>query len=314
MKQKPRRITVVLALALFSSAAFSFGQGSGEPTHQGKTVEDWFQAYVAGADTRTSPTSPSARNGEFMRPSMEGGKTDPAWQAFEALGEKAVPCLVLHLHAGSRTPGGGPAVAQSSQIARPELPDPERKRLERDQALELIHRLGPRAHATAPALLALLPDSEEAEAEAVCAALQHIRADQPAINQFLLKLGKRGRDTDALRFARRLGWNGPEVARLLGGLSLSSNQEICHGALTLLEAAGQGARPAANQIVEVLKNPDQEIRYLAARSLAQLASNTPVALQALQTLADDRSEMVRNVARRALAKTEARATPTSVGH
>ena len=207
-----------------------------------------------------------------------------------------------------------PATTEPSPIARPEIPNPKRAQLERREAIELIHRLGMRAHAAAAALLALLPESDEAEAEEICAALQSTRAEPAAINQFLLDLGKRHRDADVLKFAQRLSWNGPEVARLLGELSRSSNQEICRSALTLLEAAGQGARPTANQIVEALKNPDQEIRYLAARSLSALATNTPVALKALQKLTDDKSEMVRNVAFRALAKTEASAAPASVGH
>ena len=314
MKPKPLRTTVMVALALFALAATSFGQRSNEPSHQGKTVEEWFQEYVAGADTRISPTSLSARNGEFMRATPDGGKPDLAWQAFEALGEKAVPCLVAHLRSGPRESSSETVTTKPSPTARPKIPNPERARLECREAIELIHRLGVRAHAAAAALLALLAESDEAEAEEICAALQSTRAEPAAINQFLLDLGKRHRDADVLKFAQRLGWNGPEVARLLGELSRSSNQEICRGALTLLEAAGQGARPAANQIVEALKNPDQEIRYLAARSLSTLVTYTPVALKALQTLADDKSEMVRNVARSALAKTGASATPTSVGH
>ena len=309
MKQKPLRMAVILALALFALAATSFGQRSNEPTHQGKTVEEWFQEYVAGEETRISPTSTSARNGEFMRASPDGGKPDPAWQAFEALGEKAVPCLVARLRSGPHESSSATATAKPLPTARPEIPNPKRAQLERREAIDLIHRLGVRARATAPALLALLPESDEAEAEEICAALQNTRAEPAAINQLLLDLGKRHRDADVLKFAQRLGWNGPEVARLLGEMSQSTHQEICHGALALLEAAGQGARPAANQIVEVLKNPDQEIRYLAARSLSALATNTPVAIKALQALADDQNDMVRRVARRALGKTEGSASP-----
>jgi len=295
MKAKPLGLTVIFGLGLFLRVAVSLGRPVPEAVHQGKTVEAWFQEYVASADTRTSPTTPAVMNGEYMRRTPEHDNPDPAWEAFKALGEKAVPCLVVHLHSSARDLSG------DSTIARPPTANQERTRLERQQAIELIHRLGVSARAAAPALLELLPESDEAEAEAVCAALRSIHPDPTAINHFLLRLGKRGRDASVLQFARQLGWSGPEVGRLLGGMLRSPEAETSRDAITLLEAAGQNARPAADQIVAVLRNPDPEIRYLAARSLSQLATNTPVAIQALKTLANDPSNLVRNVALRALA-------------
>lgn len=297
-------VAVVSGLSLGLLTTASPAPHSDEAAHPGKSVEQWFQEYVAGADTRISLTSPSVRNGEFLRPSSNAEKPDPAWQAFKTLGEKAVPCLVSHLRSGSRDLSGGPTAAQLSTAAQPELPDPGRMRLERRQAIELIYRLGRCARAATPALLALLPNAAEPETDEVCAALRSIGPDRQASNQFLLDFGKSGREGDLLQFTRRLGWSGPEVARLLGELLRSPNSETCRGAITLLDAAGEAARPAASQIIEVLKHPDPEIRYLAARSLSQLTPPTPAALKALQTLAEDRDEMVRTVARRALAQSE----------
>jgi len=314
MKAIRLHLPVIFSLGFLLSAAVSLGQGISEVTHQGRTAEEWFQEYVAGAGTRISPTTPAVMNGEFMRRLPDRGKPDPAWDAFVALGEKAVPCLVVHLRSGSRGPIGGPTAAKPSAAVQTEPPIRERNLLERRQAIEVIHRLGVAAHAAVPALLALLPEAAEAEVEEVCVALRSLHPDPAAINQFLLGLGQLHRDADVLQFARQLGWSGPEVARQLGGMLRSPEPETCRDAITLLEAAGQGARPAADQIVTTLNNPDPEIRYLAARSLSQLATNTPVAIQALQTLTDDPNDLVRSVVRRALAHRARNGLPSPVGN
>src|SRR5262245_29545239 len=91
---------IILAAGLSVVVPASHSQPCEQTAHSGKTVGEWFQMYVAGAGTRVSPATP-ARNGEFIRLTPDDGKPDPAWQAFDALGERAVPCLVLHLRSGS---------------------------------------------------------------------------------------------------------------------------------------------------------------------------------------------------------------------
>ena len=299
MKLKSLSTAVPLALLLFLPVAAGLAQSFQKAIYHGRTVEQWFQEYVAGAGTRTPPTAPAMRNGEFMPGPPDPGKSDAAWEAFRALGALAVPYLIQHLPLRTSDPKIV-RVAKTAPAFQSESPDPERKQLERRQAIELIHRLGVSARAAAPALLGLLKQAGEPDAEELCAALRSIRAEPGAINEFLLSLGRQDRNAEVLRYARRLGWNGSKVARLLGKLLRASDPELCHGAILLLEAAGPGARPAAEQIVATLENPDQEVRYLAARCLAQVATNTPVAAKALRSLANDGNNMVRKVARQKL--------------
>jgi vesicle coat complex subunit len=81
----------------------------------------------------------------------------------------------------------------------------------------------------------------------------------------------------------------------------SPNREDAHRAIALLEAAGPEAHAATEAIILALVHRDQEIRYLAARSLAKLADNSPAAMKALQGVTDDPNGMVRKVARKAIA-------------
>lgn len=253
------------------------------PMHDGKTVEQWFQAYVASRETRIPANASPVRNGEFLPRAAVHAQPDPAWTAFQALGETAIPGLLRYLNAS-----GEPTTSEPAQLAQ-------------SQAIDLIHRLGPVAHSAAPALLALLGQIEESQVEAVCAAVSSVRPEPQLINQFLLDLGKAQRDADMLHYARRLGWSGPDVARRLGEVLKSWSREDAHGAIALLETAGPEARPATEAIIFALSHRNQEIRYLAARSLARLADNTPAATKALQGVADDANGMVRTVARKAIA-------------
>lgn len=254
-----------------------------EVIHEGKTVEQWFQAYVASRETRIPANASPIMNGEFLPRTPVHNQPDPAWNAFQALGEKAIPGLLRHLN-----PTGESARSKQAQLAQ-------------SQAIDLIHRLGPVARNAAPALFTLLRQVEESEAEAVCAAIRSVRPEPQLINQFLLDMGKAQRDADMLYYARRLGWSGADVARQLGAVLQSSNREDAHGAIALLEAAGPGAHAATEAIILTLRHRDQEIRYLAARSLTILAANSPAATKALQEVADDTESMVRTVARKAIA-------------
>jgi hypothetical protein len=222
-------------------------------------------------------------NGEFLPRTPVHNQPDPAWTAFQALGEKAIPPLVRYLN-----PPGKTATTEPAQLAR-------------SQAIDLIHRLGPTARSAAPALLVLLKQAEASEAEAVCAAIASVRPEPQLINQFLLELGKAQRNADLLHYAQRFGWSGPDAAQMLGNLLHLRDRETAHEAIVLLEAAGAEAQAATEQIVSALNHPDEEIRYVAARSLAQLAPSTPAASQALQGLTNDPNGMVQTVARKAMA-------------
>jgi hypothetical protein len=122
-------------------------QNSADAKHEGKTVEQWFQAYVTSRETRIPANASPVMNGEFLPRTPVHNQPDPAWTAFQALGEKAIPDLLRNLSSS-----GEPATSEPAQLAR-------------SQAIDLIHWLGPTARSAAPALFALLKQADESEAD-----------------------------------------------------------------------------------------------------------------------------------------------------
>lgn len=266
---------------LFWLGFFQLTHGqTNNPTHEGKTVKEWFRVYVNGAGTRPPANFHSVRNGEFfLLPTMKL-EADPAWSAFQNFGANAVPFLTQKLSVRTN---------ETAQI-----------QLERRQAVELLHRLGPCARASGPALLALLPAATEQLNEEICGAVHAVHTDAQLITQFLLHSPSTQGAAQFIGFAERLGWSGAEVAQRLGATLTSTNRELAQAAMTLLQNAGVGAAPAVDQIVAALQSKDQELRYLAVRCLAGPLTNAPAARQALRGVAEDANPMVRNVARRTL--------------
>ena len=103
-----------------------------------------------------------------------------------------------------------------------------------------------------------------------------------------------------IEIAESTGWEGEEMVHLLGTILQSPDPALRRSAITLLERAGPGARPALEQITAALKDSDQEVRYLASRSLESIATNSPQVVTALRTCLQDENVMVRNVATRTL--------------
>ena len=257
-------------------------------THGGKTLEEWFQIYVAGAAERMPANDSGAMNGEFLRSSPGNAKPEPAWLAIQAIGSNAIPGLVRHLSGDAK---------------------------ERTQAIELIYRLGPAAQTAVPALLALLQPAENAEAEEVYAALRNIPAGQSVINEFLLTLAKQNRHAEFLRHARSLGWSGSNVVQQLGGMLSSSDATLHRDAMALLEAAGEQAVPAVAVIIAALRDPDGEVRYLAARALENIGKQATPEMRAqiaagLKHCLQDSNPIVSGIARRLVTtSTEAASQP-----
>lgn len=258
------------------------------PRHEGKSVEEWFQIYVAGAAERMPANDSGAMNGEFLRSSPGNAKPEPAWLAIQAIGSNAIPSLVRHLSGDAK---------------------------ERTQAIELMYRLGPAAQTAVPALLALLQPAENTEAEEVRAALRNIPAGQSVINEFLLTLAKQNRNAEFLRHARSLGWSGSNVVQQLGGMLSSSDAALHRDAMALLEAAGEQAVPAVEVIIGALRDPDGEVRYLAARALENIGMQATPEMRAqiaagLKSCLQDSNPMVSGIARRLVTtSTEAASQP-----
>ena len=141
-------------------------------------------------------------------------------------------------------------------------------------------------------------------------ALQRLGVDRSSVNEVMLRLGAERRYDEVVNLAFQLGWEGREVARLLGSLLQSSDAQLRIRAITLLERGGREASAAWDQIMAALKDPEEEVRYLAARSLEKIGSDSPQMIAALRASLTDSNVMVSNVTRRILKKIE----PEAVEH
>jgi HEAT repeat protein len=124
--------------------------------------------------------------------------------------------------------------------------------------------------------------------------------DRRSITRVLLQLGSQYRFQDVVEIAWQMGWEGDDTARLLGEILQSPDPALRTEAISLLEHSGTAAAPELNRIILALKDSDREVRYLAARSVEAIGTNTPQVIEALRSVLNDEHVIVRNVARRAL--------------
>jgi HEAT repeat protein len=105
-----------------------------------------------------------------------------------------------------------------------------------------------------------------------------------------------------LEIAGSTGWEGDDMAQLLGTILKSPDPALRRQAMALLERSGTAATPEVEAIVLALSDSDPEVRYLAARTLEAIGANSPQVVTALRTALNDSNGMVQTVARRALLK------------
>jgi len=262
------------------------------------------QRTAAGIVTTTSPTNPASQIA-WLRAQMSGqrlGASEPAWEALRALGSNGVPFLVSQLRGIPFQQTYTRVFTNLPVLMQKKLPNPQQKRYERIRALEALSKLGDSAQSATPEVLALLNENDRSLRFAVLGALRGLHADRRAISQELLQLGAKGRYAEVVEIAAQAGWEGDEMAQLLGKLLKSPDPAVRREAMTLLERSGTAAVPATGGIISALGDSDQEVRYLAVRSLEVIGTNLPQITNALLASLGDSNAMVRTVARRTLLK------------
>ena len=292
-----------------------------EPTYEGKPVSVWFReyAYASNSAFYTASGMPSGRTvifpaGSGKRPVLTSSPStnlqvrvwyptaDPAWAALEALGSNAVPCLVRHFRSGVLDRAYERAFTNLPSAIQKKLPNPVRNRWLRIRAIDALARLklGESGRAATPHLLELLKQRDPSLRRAVCDALRSLHVDHRSITRVQLQLGSQRKYTDVVEIASQMGWGGDDMARLLGEILRAPDPALRRDAMRLLEYSSPAAAPALDQIILALKDSDNEVRYLAARSIEAIGTNSPQVITALRSALDDGHAIVRIVARRTL--------------
>lgn len=324
-----QRWVVISLLACFVLLAIWIGGRpiANEPIYQGKAVSVWFREYAynsnppssdtikgIGRDGTTVVVFPAGygfgRSGSSMgsitnlksvvRFEYQYATPDPAIVALKALGTNAIPHLVKHLRVGLfdstylRVFTNLPGSFQQS------LPNPIQKMTLQLRAMDFLGKLGIQADTAVPALLKLLRCSDPVLRGATIRALKRIHPSRQEITKVLLEFGSKGRYTEVIQIAQQLGWEGDDMARMLAGLLRSPSIAMRRDAVTLLEKSGAGAKPAVGELTAALTDPDNEVRYLAARALQGIGVLPQQTIESLRSSLQDTNVLVQSAARRAL--------------
>jgi len=317
---------VLVGICLLASLALLVVVASGlwasnEPVYQGKPVSVWFReyAYASNSALYTASGMPGGRTvifptGSGKRPVLASAPStnlqvrvwyptaDPAWAALEALGSNVVPCLVRHFRSGVTEGAYRRAFTNLPVAMQKKLPNPFQKQWLRIRAIDTLAKLklGESGRAATPHLLELLKHRDPSLRRAVCDALRSLHVDRHSIARVLLQLGSQRKYADVVEIAWRMGWEGDDLARLLGVILQSPDPGLRREAISLLERSGTAAAPALDTILRALGDSDKEVRYLAARSIEAIGTNSPQVIAALRSVLDDEHVIVRTVARRTL--------------
>lgn len=339
MRLNRQRRTAVVLFGLGGLAVIVAGVALGpwanrEPVYQGKPVSVWFREYAFASNAPVGPGQiVSARiqpDGRMVLTQIIGGKQvtvtgptnlaaqgawlsqqmsaprlpprDPAWDALRALGTNAVPHLVRQLRGIPFEATYARILTNLPVLLQKKLPSPQANRYRRIQALDALGKLGDSAKEATPAVLALLGQRDQFLRFTVLETLRNLHVDRRSITLALLQLGAKGRYEDVLEIAGSTGWEGADMARLLGMILKSPDPALRRQAMTLFERSGTAAAPELESIVLALRDSDPEVRYLAARTLEAIGDNSGQVVTALQTALNDSNRMVQTVARRTLLK------------
>lgn len=321
---------LLASLTLLVLVAHGLGDAD-QPIYQGKTVGQWFMEYAYASNAPSTPprnlslrTLPDGRmelvqitsDGRFVKLLSTTNRAelfawmrqrtlpprDAAWDALQAIGSNAVPCLVRHFRAGVLERAYERSFTNLPPVIQKQLPNPSQRQWLRVRAIDTLARLklGESGRAATPYLLELLERRDPSLRRAVVNALRSLHVAPRVTTRVLLRLGSQRKYDDVVEIAGRMGWDGDDMARLLGNILQSPDPALRKEAMSLLERSGTAATPVLDSIVLALNDPDWEVRYLAARCLEAMGTNSPQVVSALRTALEDESVMVQNVARRTL--------------
>lgn len=334
--QSKRAIWVgLLILAGFGLVPTQLSRKADEPAYQGKSVSVWFQefAYSSNAPPApvqvlsmrvkpdgsvvvmqrnaagnvvmlNSPTNPAAR-AIWLQQQMSSPQylwRDPSLQALQALGSNAVPHLVAHLGGNMFDQAYKRVFTNLPALLQRKLPDPRQSIWLRARALNALSQLGEPARDAAPRFLPLLKQRDPFLRSSVLAAVRTLHVDRHLVTPVLLQLGSKRRYQEVVEIADQTGWEGEEMAELLGTILKSPDPALRRQAMALLERSGTAASPQVDGIIRALGDSDAEVRYLAVRSLEVIGTNSPQVTNALIASLKDENNMVQTVARRTLSK------------
>lgn len=166
------------------------------------------------------------------------------------------------------------------------------------KAADLLGRLGPKARDAVPALIAATQDRDAHVRSVTIAALGDCGAHSPTAATALGEQLKGGERLEALKALAKLGKLAAAAVPEIVPLLKDKSNEVRWNAARTLGEIGPAALLAAPALVAALADPDDEVREHAAESLGQIGPGAKDAVPVLiKTLKDENDRVRRDAAR-----------------
>jgi HEAT repeat protein len=205
---------------------------------------------------------------------------------------------------------------REARVAVPPLLEALKDSLTRSIAIDVLGKFGDTARTAVPALILLCQDPDRKVRAAAAAAIIRIEVDGPetaavrtAVPVFLDGLKSRDEVSrwQAVWCFKWLGSKGrsgiPELVRL----AQSQDASTCVGALECLAAIGPAAKAAVSIPRGKLKDPNGEVRIMAAQALWRIEHDTQTAVAVSKEALKDSDRQVRVLAAQLLGEMRAQA-------
>jgi hypothetical protein len=296
----PSRLVLILALLAISAALALLAvwwRLRHLPRYQGKTAGEWFEEYCQIRARR--PTMMLLGNRWVLADTRFVLQQQDCWKALTAMGTNAAMYLCQELqreHSWQMTTYRKWYVKFPKSFAHI-VPQPS---VSRDAALaDALEELQPHSPLAVPILLRIIANGSSADRGLYTYTLSKFPYRPEDIESLIVVLAARGESMDALRAIQALGVYTTATTKVLTTCLHGRNSSSARlMALDLLIKLGPRSTPALPSLVEISRDPDDEIRYRTFRVFEAMGTNALPALPAIQVATNDSSRMVRTIANR----------------
>lgn len=281
-----------------------------EPVYQGKTAAEWFKEFeTAYSRSFVAPSSgfrASILPGTGTRLSAvrfldeQALLRDPSAAGLRGLGTNAAVYLGRKFAAEN-----GPAARRYMRVylrlpafLKRWLPQPLRHSIQLEIALRA---LGNDAAAGVPALLESLGGSQPGLPPAALGVLSRLSFDRHLMDPILSEWSRGKDEANVLAAVTIVQVHTKTAAECLARILTSQQPALRQSAVFELEKCGPDAAVAVPALLKAMSDPDEEVRYGAARALGAIGTPAaPAAATLMQATNQDSSVMVQRAAARAL--------------
>ena len=277
-----------------------------EPTYQGKTSAEWFREFQMAAPRHWTVVvhNPGLPPGSGLTLDLQGLLHDQAADGLRGLGTNAAVYLGRKFawKEGTLIRSYRKWYVGLPSSIRGFMPRPpvsrEYLRMEIGWALQA---LGPRsAEAAVPWLITTLGNGDDSATRAALRELQRLQFDGHQLDPILEDWSRKGQHTNVVQAVAELHVRTAVAVSCLVGALSAGDPALRRTCVFELEQFRGSGLPAAPKLTAALKDPDDEVRYGAARALEATGSGATAAIPALRQATNDTSVMVQRASARAL--------------